>query len=245
MNERDLSVTTYKNCWILACGSNKKTLIHRNMNVTSSHSVLLSRNVSSTMCKIVKILQVKSDGNNKAIDIREWDSYAPTQHGVTLSLQQWSNLIYRAHLINLTIQSICFDDVPDKKKFSLGGLLYVEVNIPTQQVDFRLHYEPEDGSYPLPSEAGITLNVDEWKIIYDLPNEIEEVVPEMKNISSCSCVEHVNVMTVCPENYRTAQEYARVVRMAKEGEMELPNRIAIHDIKIKLDEMKAMLKNNE
>ncbi len=52
-------------------------------------------------------------------------------------------------------------------------------------------------------------------------------------------------MTVCPENYRTAQEYARVVRMAKEGEMELPNRIAIHDIKIKLDEMNAMLKNNE
>ncbi len=214
------------------------------------YEVVFAKNLGYTSSELLKRFQVEKYPTEAFFDLRLWKENSPTEEGLTFTIKNWINLIGLIPYINKAIKEVSTNTITRSRgrnpvKISIGGLIYVSIIPHNTLIDFRLYKEAENGEDLLATKLGVILSKNEWEQLCELSKELPVPLPELLEVHPCTCKEHVNVITVCSENYRTKNELARVIQLAKEGFIEKEQSISIRDLKFKLEEVREWLEETE
>jgi hypothetical protein len=128
------------------------------------------------------------------IHIRNYDrgpkGLYPTKYGVKLTLGQWKLLERNMCIIDETLADIK-EGTDTSLSIHLGSNVYVKVNTEYDGVNIRHWWWCKDSESVKPTRKGVYLLPKQWDILTKCFNDIEQAIPELKQVELC-CDHHYN-----------------------------------------------------
>ena len=137
----------------------------------------------------------------------------PSQPGISLSPDSWIDLMAERERITEALKAVVDEDKPDVHcRVHIGRNIMVTVQSCMPFVNIRKWFLPEGEEELVPTRKGICLTQSEWEKVLSHIEDVEELVPQVKDGVPCAFRDdHANQLGFlgCPHcSPNTFKEYA-------------------------------------